>query len=212
MKQTVRVISAPEAIVTPADIVGSHAANDPAVAALIQAVTEDIDGPSGWLGRCFGPQVLRLTQDSFCGRNMLLPYGPVIEVENIAYLDAADNEFSVPDDAWRMVDDRIWFAAGFSFPSLSCAPDALRIEYQAGYNDEDASNEGGTGPVPERARQAIIATVQHLKSTFRTENLFLRSDQVEGIGMRQYVVSDQANVIIRQMTDRLLSGLRVYTV
>jgi hypothetical protein len=53
--------------------------------------------------------------------------------------------------------------------------------------------------------------VQHMKS-LNADNLFLRSEEVEGIGTFQYTVSDAAGAIIRDTTRRLLAGLKVQRV
>lgn len=206
---TVRVINPPEPIVTPADIAGSHSADDAAVAAMIQAVTEQIDGPDGWLGRALGPQTLMLTRPAFC-EWITLPCRPIIGEVVITYLDAEESEQALDDGEYRVIGHRLYFRGGFEAPTVMRAPDAVRIQYQAGYNGEDATQDGGTGPVPERARQAIIMSVQHMMS-LNTPNLFLRSDEVVGVGTKQYTVSEVAGKIISDTCDRLLAGLRVYS-
>lgn len=209
---TVRVITPPAPIVTPAEIAGSNGPDDAMVAALIQAVTEEIDGPTGCVGRSFGPQTLEMILPGFvCGRNLLLPFRPIIGIVSVKYLDSHGSEQTVAASEYRLADDRVWFAAGFAFPSVTCAPDAVRIRYKAGYNGTAGAADGEvqTGKIPERARQAIILSVQHLKA-LGAENLFLRSEEVEGVGSRQWTVSDQASQIIHQAADRLLATLRVY--
>ncbi|HTV69802.1 MAG TPA: hypothetical protein VMF90_14805 [Rhizobiaceae bacterium] len=205
----VRVITPPDPIVTPADIAGDHGPDDAGVAALIQAVTEQIDGPEGWLGRALGPQTLELAQAEFC-EWVGLPCRPIITIDNVRYLDRSEDEQTLPDSDYRVIGNRLYFRGGFTAPAIMRAPDALRIRYQAGYNDEDASQVGGTGPVPERARQAIILSVQHLKS-LAAQDVFLRVDEVEGVGSRQYSVTDAASRVIEQACDRMLTGLRVYS-
>ena len=90
-------------------------------------------------------------------------------------------------------------------------PEAVRIRYRAGYNgtSDAAPSDTQTGAVPERARQAVILMATHLLNT-GSENLFLSVDEVDGIGRKQYVVSDNARAMIEQTCDRLLAGLRVF--
>jgi len=209
---TVRVVTPPAPIVAPGDIAGSHSSSDPKMAALIQAVTEEIDGPTGWLGRSLGAQTLELTLPGFsCGRNFALPFKPIIGIVSVTYLGADGVEQTVPQASYRLANERLWFAAGFAFPATACAPDAVRVRYKAGYNGTSGAEVGEvqTGPIPERARQAIIISVQQMKA-LGAENLFLRSEEVEGVGTRQWTVSEQAGQIVRQASERLLSTLRVY--
>lgn len=201
---SLRVITPPSPIVTPADIAGDHAADDAAVAAMIAAVTEEIDGPTGWLGRALGPQTLELTLPAFCGRAVRLPCPPVIGEIVLKYLDGDEVEQTVDVANYRLVDGQLlWLSHDFSFPSVACVPDAIRIRYQAGYNGST------TGAVPQRARQAIILSVQHMAS-LDVESLYLRVDEVDGVGRREFTLSDQASSIIERTCDRLLDGLRVF--
>ena len=204
----VTVITPSAPIVTPADIAGSHAEDDASVAAAIAAVTEEIDGPTGWLGRAIGPQTIELRASCFRFGEIFLPYPPIIDVGSVKYLDGDLVEQTVPAESYeRLTDGALRMKVGH-WPAVGVHPEAVRIRYQAGYNGGPVAD-GGTGPVPERIRQAIIVMVQDLLAT-KAENLFLRSEEVEGIGTRQYTVSDQASTIIRRTADRLLNGLRVY--
>lgn len=208
----VRVITPPEPILTPAEIPGDHGDDDANVAALIQAVTEEIDGPQGWLGRSLGPQTLELTSGGFCsGRNFLLPCRPIISIVSVKYLDSTGAEQTLDGgDDYGLADERLWFTNGFSFPATYCAPDAVRIRYKAGYNGATgaAAGELQTGPIPERARQAIILSVQNLLQVFGAETL--RSETVEGIGSRTFLDADKTTALVRETSDRLLATLRVY--
>jgi hypothetical protein len=201
----VRVIVPPEPIVEPGDISGSHAPTDAAIAALISAAQEDIDGPTGRVGRCFGAQTLQLATGHFCAHQRL-PFGPIIDPVSVIYLDREGVEHELDSVLYRLSGSHLIFSG--SFPITGCFDDAVRIRYEAGYNGTPVAD-GGTGDVPERARQAIILSVQHLLS-LGAENLFLRSEEVDGVGIRSYTVTDQASNLIHATTDRLLQGLRVY--
>lgn len=216
MTMRVRVITPPTPIVTPANIAGSHASNDAAVAALIAAVTEDIDGPGGWLGRALGPQVLEIVAGRFseiarCGV-IHLPYPPLISVVSVKYLDANGNEQTLDPEVYRVNETSLMLNAGEGWPSTGGFDDAVRVRFKAGYNGTSGAGIGEmqTGAVPERARQAIILSVQHLKS-LGVENLYLRADEVDDIGRQEFTLSETASKVVTASCDRLLSTLRIYT-
>ncbi|RVJ16570.1 hypothetical protein [Sinorhizobium medicae] len=211
-----RVLSGPAPIVTPQDIAGNHAANDPTITAMIAAVQAEIDGPLGWLGRALGLQKLEYTTGVFPCRHpgswdLVLPY-PIVVAGSvvISYRDPQGADQTIAPDDYRVVSDRyVDFRRGFVLPATDCTPDAVRIVYDAGYNGTPVE-EGGTGAVPENAKLAVVLGVQQLKA-ISAENLFLRSEEVEGIGTFQYTVSEQAGAIIRRASERFLDGLRVYS-
>lgn len=205
----VRVIIAPEPIVTPDEITGLHAADDDAVAGAIAAVQAEIDGPSGWLGRSLGEQTLEYCFAGFCGaRAISLPCRPVIDIESVIYVDHEGAEQEISEDSYRKAGDMLWFVPSFSFPTTYFAPDAVKVRYRAGY-DGVPMKDGGTGDVPAQAKRAIILSVQHMLS-IGAENLFLRAEEVEGVGRQEFTVSEAGGKIIRDAADRLLQGLRVY--
>lgn len=208
---TLRVIVPPAPVVVPADIAGSHAADDAEVAAAIAAVTEELDGPTGWLGRSIGPQTLELRAHTFCAwRKFPLPCPPLIGGVVIKYLDGDEVEQTFAADQYAVLQasNSLRLKSSAAWPTLADDLEAVRIQFQAGYNGT-AVADGGTGDVPARIKQAIIVMVQDLIAT-KAENLFIRSEQVDGIGERQYTVSDQAGAIIQRTATRLLQGLRVY--
>ena len=201
----VRVVIPPAAIVSPADLVGASA-DDAAAKRAIMAAQRTIDGPDGWLGRAIGPQTLELSTD--CFDDLKLPYPPLIKVDAFTYLDGNGVEQAIDEGDLRWIDRAPWFRGGFSAPRTSGAPDALRLRYRAGY-DGVAVADGGTGPVPDEAKQAVILMAQHMLAT-SSENLFVRSDTVEGIGSLQFTVTDQADALVKRAAENLLQGLRVY--
>lgn len=211
-----RVLSGPEPIVTPVDIVGEHASDDPKIIALIAAVQAEIDGPSGWLGRALGKQKLEFTAASFPCRDPIECHNfqlyPVVIPGSIlmTYRDEDGVEQTIGPENYRLVGDRyVDFVRGYRIPPTECAPDAVKLVYEAGYNGT-AIADGGTGNVPPNAKAAVVLGVQQMKA-ISAENLFLRSEEVEGVGTFQYTVSEQASSIISKAADRLLNGLRVYS-
>lgn len=196
---TMRVISGPEPIAIPGDIPGTHSETDPAITRMIAAAQRTIDGPTGWVGRAFGKQTLEIWLEAFpCGGVTLL--GPVIGSVSIKYLDVHEVEQTLDPVYYRLAGNDLLFRPGFRAPGAACAPDAVRIRYEAGYAATD---------VPPEAKEAVILMALHAKAV-GTDNLFLRSETVEGVGAFQYTVSDQAGAVISRAVDGLLVGLRVY--
>lgn len=198
MKTRVKVGPAP--IATPADIPGSHASNDPAVTAMIAAAQRTIDGPSSrWLGRALGKQTLEAWLSGFPCEPVTL-MGPVLGPVTVNYLDGDEQEQTLDPAMYRMAGNDLIFRSAFRAPATICAPDAVRLEYEAGY---EATN------VPPEAKQAVILMTLHAKAV-GAENLFLRSEEVDGVGTVQYTVSDQAGAVISRAVENLLAGLRVW--
>lgn len=200
------VIKPPLPFVTPADIAGDHSPDDGAVAAMIEAVTEDIDGPSGWLGRCLGPQVLEQQQCDFSDLRIRFP--PVIEIVSIEFVDRQGVVCFIPPENYRLVrssiQPEIRGAPNFHWPTdLASDPDAVRIRFEAGYDGSE-----GIGEIPKRARQAIILATQQMLTTF-APSANVRSEDVEGVGTTQYLDADKVAAVVQVATESLLSTLRI---
>jgi hypothetical protein len=198
---TIRVIEPPQPFLTPADLGGVDQET-------IDAVVGEIDGPDGWLGRAIGPQTLEWSFGEWSGRNLLLPCAPIIEIVSVSYTDTKGLEQTVDSVNYGKTGDYLWFRPAWRMPSLGCYPEAVRIRYRAGY-DGRLVVDGGTGPVPAQILKAVKLSCQYLQAVGK-DDLFLQVDEVEGIGRRQYVVSETAGKIIRDAADRLLGGLRYY--
>lgn len=198
---TVRVITGPAPIVTPADVPGSHAADDAQIIALIAAVQASIDGPTGWLGRALGEQALELTRTGF-HRSVRLPYLPVTAIVSVKYRDEEGAEQTVDQANYRLAANTAIFAPTFALPTTQCSDDAVTIQYEAGYAAAD---------VPASAKQAVILGVQHLNS-MAEQSLFLRSEEVEGIGTKTFTVGDGATEAVKAATESLVQWLKVRTV
>lgn len=206
---SVRVITPPEPFLTPADIPGSHAADDPKVAAMIAAAVEEIDGYTGWLGRCLAPQLIEQAYyEPWPSLLCLLPKCiPLLEVVSVSVPDANDDWVVVNNAVSHADYDRLNLRVAVFWEIFGFMPSRLRVRYWAGYGERDSGGEW-VEKVPARVKQAVIMTVQHLKA-IGVENLFLRSEQVEGVGTTTYTVSEQAGAIIRDTAHRLLVGLKV---
>lgn len=198
----VRVVTGPVPIVTPADVPGGHAADDATMIALIAAVQASIDGPTGWLGRSLGEQTLELTRAGF-RRSIRLPYLPVTDIVSVKYRDEDDAEQTVDPANYRLAANTAVFAPTFALPKTQCSSeDAVTIQYEAGYATDD---------VPASAKRAVILGVQHLNS-MAEQSLFLRSEEVEGIGTKTFTVGDGATEAVKAATEYLVGWLKVRTV
>lgn len=195
----ITVITPPQPFVTPADIPGSHAADDPVITAMIAAAVGEIDGPYGWLRRSIGKQTLEISGfwQNWC---VDLPLPPIIRVVSAHFTDTAGVETVIDTASYFKRRESIVFTQGAPF-FRHCT--SLRVRYEAGFSEED-----GTGPIPPQVKQAVIMAVQNMKA-LAAENLFLRSEQVEGVGTFTYTVSEQAGNIIRNTAERMLRGLKV---
>ncbi|OCP05004.1 MULTISPECIES: hypothetical protein [unclassified Ensifer] len=204
----VRVITPPAPIVTPSDVPGSHPGTDAGIAALIAATTEQIDGPDGWLGRCLGPQTIEVAGLFFRERQKL-PFGPVIKIISIVTEDEDGNATPADSSTWRQDGDTLVVSTGARWVTDY----RHRVRYSAGYNGTAgaAPGEAQTGKVPERARQAIILSVQDLVRV-RASDADIRSEEVEGVGTATYLDSDKMAAVIERTCGRLLSTLRVFSV
>ncbi len=197
---SIRVITPPEPFVAPTDIAGDHAADDLKVTAMIAAATEELDGYTGWLGRCLAPQLLEWSLDRWPVQGYSLPIGPVLEIEGVEYVDhlGVTQPWAYPSP--------LYFE---NVPTLRGRAGDLRIRYWAGYGSRNAQDATRWDEqVPARVKQAVIMSVQHMKA-LSAENLFIRSEAVDGVGTTTYTVSEQAGQIIEATAKRLLSGLKV---
>lgn len=203
-----RVIVPPAPLLTPQDIPGPHDAADARVALVIAAAQAEIDGPEGWLGRALGPQTLETTADDFHWLAFRLPCPPIIDVLSIGYTDVAGALQTADASLWELYDGQIRRMQGARWPKVRECRDAIRVRYLAGYDGLPVID-GGTGPVPAQVKMALQLTVAHTLS-IGVENLFLRSEEVEGVGTTTYTLSAVASDLIKGATDRFLSGLRIY--
>lgn len=201
----VRVVVPPAPIVSPSDIAGDHDANDARVELMIAAATEVIDGPDGWLGRALGPQTIELSSDCWRDRSFRLPCPPVIEMVSVQYRDGDGALQTVDPASYTLADELLWFRPNWSAPSLGCFADAVRIRYRAGYVKPD-----GSPNIPARVKQAIIISVQDQLRMTANEPV-LRSENVEGVGSQSFVDGDKISALMQAASERLLEGLRVYS-
>ena len=98
------------------------------VETLVSAATSWLDGPTGWLGRSIGVQVLETRWSSWSDMEEGLPYPPELEIVSISYVD--------PEGAtqtWPISEPVLWD----DLPPLRGEAGDLKIRYRAGYGARD---------------------------------------------------------------------------
>lgn len=101
-------------------------------------------------------------------RKILLHRPPLIRVESVSYFDG-DNALQTLSEAdYYTTDEQVpelRFVAAFSAPTVYDRPDAVRVQYVAGYAPEGsppATQEDYRANVPQWARDAVLISVQML--------------------------------------------------
>jgi uncharacterized phiE125 gp8 family phage protein len=138
---------------------------DDLIAGLIATATAQLDGRDGLLGRALATQTWRLTLDAFpCEIGVPLP--PLLAVDAITYLDADGAEQTLPEDQYQVIGlggtdpVRIRPVYGQTWPSTRCQPEAVSVQFTAGYVDAEASP--AELAVPDPIRTAMLLHVAHL--------------------------------------------------
>jgi uncharacterized phiE125 gp8 family phage protein len=120
--------------------------------------------------RSFVQQSLRMTTAAFpaAGKGLELLRPPLIRVESVSYYDA-DNALNVLSASdWYVTDDRVpqlRMVTNFGTPTLYDRPDAVRIDYVAGYTPSGSpsvTQEDYAGNVPDNIKDAVLLGVQLL--------------------------------------------------
>jgi uncharacterized phiE125 gp8 family phage protein len=157
-----RTVAPTERIITVANakehlnVDSSH--DDLRIDGLILAATAALDGRDGMLGRCLLSQSWRFTLAGFPCAGVRLPLPPTISVASVKYLDPAEVEQTLATDVYRVVKggiegDLIVPKIGQVWPLTACMPDAVRVDFTAGYATDD--------PALEPLRQAVRLLVKH---------------------------------------------------
>lgn len=144
----------------------THNDEDSLIPIYIAAALAHIDGPEGWLGRCIGVQTLEARLDGFCS-NIRLPYPEVTTVLSVKYLDASGLEQTLPATDYETFGSVITPAYGKAWPSARSSREAVRIQYEAGYET-----------VPEAIRAAILLMVGDLHANRETAAVGLSANTI----------------------------------
>ncbi|MBA4219939.1 MAG: hypothetical protein C0458_04330 [Methylobacterium sp.] len=169
---------------------------------LIAAATEEIDGPTGWLGRAIGRQTLELRGSAFpCrGEWLRLPLPPFISVSEVAFTAPDGTDGVVAGDVYRVRDGQIGLAPGKSWPAVACEPSSVRIRYLAGYAPD---------AIPATVKSALALRVSELSHAGAGDPA-LKKEVVEGVGSQEWDRAIERPAISRAV-EALLSGLKVYS-
>lgn len=120
-----------------------HDDEDTYINGLIAAAQDWMAGEKNWLGRSVIEQEWELTLREFPVAEVRLPKPPLIEVTAVHYTPPGGSE--VPLATYREFDagvsdgGYILPAAGAAWPSTNGEPDAVRIEFTAGFETVPAS-------------------------------------------------------------------------
>jgi uncharacterized phiE125 gp8 family phage protein len=132
-------------------------AEDSLIARIIDAATQEVDSPGGWLGRSLVTRTLRLSLDAHPPRVVYLPGPPVTEIVQVTYQPPSGDPVEIEEAdlegagyRWDLEDTgepaRIWNVNGW--PSTACEPGRIKIDYVAGY--------GAADDVPDIIRHYIL--------------------------------------------------------
>lgn len=177
----VRVVTRPDEILSAGDL---GLTEDDATEAAVQAAVQFLDGPYGYLGASLGVQTIEAAYcDWYEADSFMLPQGPVIEINSVKYLDVSGVEQTLDPTSYRMVGERIyWTATNQHATTLWTAGDAVRIEYEAGYSEDEV-----TGPLPAPIQQAIGIIAKQMTSTLdAVAGDSLKSIEVPGVLTKSY--------------------------
>lgn len=117
--------------------------DDDLIANLVDAAAEECES---WCNAAFVPKAYELTLAAFPYRpwhashtSILLPIFPLLEVTAISCIETGETEYGDPIDAGDYVvvkDSRrpfIALATGKTWPSTACHPQAVKVEFRAGF-------------------------------------------------------------------------------
>lgn len=208
---TVTVVTAPADLVTAANAKAWQpvfaADEDARVTALLQAAQSAIEPPNSWVGRAFGVQTLEARRYDWPTRDLRLPFPPLRSVTSVKYDDVNGVEQTLDPSLYMVFggsssQSGIILKSGASWPALASRADAIRVRFVAGYDAGD--------PQLLPVKQAIVLAASHLRS-LGTQDLALRTREIEGVGSRTWTVSDAAQKIIASTVEALLHPFRVYS-
>lgn len=204
-----RVITPPEPIV---DATTAKAwsrplasASDELAEAFIAVAQANIE--RSWLGRAFGVQTLEESFASFGCGTLRLSFPPLRAINSIAYTDAEGAPQILPDTVYEAFGEGTNFGGirlqpDQSWPALALRSDAVRVEYEAGYDVDD--------PELLKAQMAVAMAAGRVQ-TLMLSDPALRSRTIEGVGEWQWAASDGVERAMELASDNLLRDYRVIT-
>jgi uncharacterized phiE125 gp8 family phage protein len=137
----------------------SNTASDTYLAAILAAAADELDGPTGKLRRALISQTWRAYErdwpiyDRFGVDRINLPLPPLQSVTSVKYYDADNALQTLPTSAYHVVistdgEGCIERVEGQTWPTVYERPDAIEIEFIAGYGDAETD-------VPDAIRHAV---------------------------------------------------------
>lgn len=118
-----------------------------------------------WLGSSIAPQTLELATNGFPHRFAKLPFGPVLSIVSVTYLDpdTSPPQYATVDTADYQLDaytSRLELAYGASWPTAVDFTNSVKIQYRAGFSLPDDSPQ--INPMPYLIRAAMLLMLGHL--------------------------------------------------
>lgn len=193
----IAVITAPQPIMTAmaarAGMPALAAVPDGVLDLLISSATEEIDGPTGWLGRSIGEQVLELRASEFPCGGIRLPLPPIGVVQSVTYSDQNGADVVVAPADYSLCDAVLLPAQSWPYGRN------VRIRYGAGYAE-----------VPSRIKVAVQLRVGELASQIGRDGT-LKKEVVEGVGSFEFDLGiSGARSVTSRAVESLLAGLQVW--
>lgn len=143
-----------------------HSDHDTLISAFIASACDYVDGPNGFLGRALIASTWDHYQDAFPGRCepavIEIPLPPLISVTGVYYL--ASGVEQTLDPLLYVVDDaskpgRVKLLPDSQWPTADLAANAIRVRFDAGYQD---MNSPPGDAVPPAIKAAILLIVGDL--------------------------------------------------
>ncbi len=134
------------------------------VEGMIDAATQHIDGPDGWLGRALGLQTLEMFLPSFGVTSIAVPVPPAVDVVSVEYVDAAGETAMLDVDDYELTGNLLRPAWTRSWPTAQwrgCDGEPVRIRYRAGYA-VNPDSDPVVPNIPAPIRAAILLMVGDL--------------------------------------------------
>jgi len=133
------------------------ATDDAMIEAWIQTAREHCED---FLGLSLAVRTLEIALDTFPDDDeaIVLPMGPVIDVTSVSWGDDSDSEMDA--DEYVLDDYSVphCLKPVTAWPSVTSAPNAVKIRYLAGYGDTT----DGAEPLPAVFRSAMLLVIGHL--------------------------------------------------
>lgn len=115
-----------------------HSAEDTYIGALVSAVDNVLDGPSGYLRRAVVSQTWKYYLGRFCGDRVYIPLPPLISIDTAKYYDLDNVQQALSSSLYTLIKPA--GAAAYLhlkptqlWPSTYDRPDAIEIAFTAGY-------------------------------------------------------------------------------